>query len=95
MKCVVIDGSIVNGLKQPFLFSFLLDKPTGYEVFCVPETIHYEKVNKSALQTIPFCLENNENENNFNGEKLTYTIQMIKISTIKGTFKNLKVVLTV
>ena len=43
LKWNVIDGSIVNGLRQPILFSFVLDKPEGYEVFCQPETIHYKK----------------------------------------------------
>ena len=27
LKCDVSDGSIVSGLRQPLLFSFLLDKP--------------------------------------------------------------------
>ena len=29
IKCDVIDGSVVNGIRQPILFSFVLDKP-GY-----------------------------------------------------------------
>ena len=29
LKCDVIDGSVVNGLRQPILFSFILDKPAG------------------------------------------------------------------
>ena len=29
LKCDVIDGSVVNGLRQPILFSFTLDKPSG------------------------------------------------------------------
>ena len=33
LKCHVIDGSVVNGLRQPILFSSVLDKPSGYEVF--------------------------------------------------------------
>ena len=28
-KCDVIDGSIVGGLRQPMLFSFVSDKPSG------------------------------------------------------------------
>jgi len=40
LKCDVIDGSIQNGQRQPVLFSFVLDKPSGYKVFCEPETIH-------------------------------------------------------
>ena len=30
LKCDVIDGSVVNGDRQPILYSFVLDKPSGY-----------------------------------------------------------------
>ena len=29
LKCDVIDGSVVNGIRQPILYSFVLDKPSG------------------------------------------------------------------
>ena len=58
----VIDGSVVNGLRQPILFSFVLDKPSGYKVFCEPETIQYRRINKIVLNTITFYLENDNNE---------------------------------
>ena len=80
LKCDVIDGSIQNGLRQPILYSFVLDKPAGYKVFSEPETIHYKKINKSLLNTITFYLEDDNNkEVDFNGETLTFTLQMIKI----------------
>ena len=80
LKCDCIDGSIQNGVRQPILFSFVLDKPSGYKVFCQPETIHYKKINKSVLNTISFYLEDDNNEEvDFNGETLTFTLQMIKI----------------
>ena len=80
LKCDVIDGSVVNGLRQPILYSFVLDKPTRYKVFSEPETIHYKKINKSVLNTITFYLEDDNNEEvNFNQETLTFTLQMIKI----------------
>ena len=37
--------------------------------------------------------DNNHKEFNFNGETMTFTLQMIKIWTIKWAFKNLKVIL--
>ena len=46
LKCDCIDGSVVNGLRQPILYSFVLDKKPGYKVFSEPETIHYKKLNK-------------------------------------------------
>ena len=80
LKCDIIDGSIVNGVRQPVLYSFVIDKKPGYKVFCEPETIHYKKINKSVLNTIIFYLEDDNNkEVDFNGETLTFTLQMIKI----------------
>ena len=79
LKCDVIEGSVVNGLRQPILYSFELDKLPGYQVFCEPETIHYKK-NKSVLNVITFSLEDDNNEEvNFNGETLTFTLPLIKI----------------
>ena len=80
LKCDCIDGSIQDGLRQPILFSFVLDKPSGYKIFCEPETIHYKKINKSVLNTITFYIEDDINEEvDFNQETLTFTLQMIKI----------------
>ena len=80
LKCDCIDGTIQDGIRQPVLFSFVLDKPAGYKVFCEPESIHYKKLNKSVLDTITFYLEDDNNEEvNFNEETLTFTLQMIKI----------------
>ena len=80
LKCDVIDGSVVNGLRQPILYSFMLDKKPGYKVFSEPETIHYKKINKSVLNTIKFYLEDDNNEAvDFNQETLTFTLQMTKI----------------
>ena len=80
LSCHVINGSLVNGLRQPILYSFVLDKKPGYKVFSQPETIHYKKNIKSALNTITLYLENDNNEEvNFNGKTLTFTLQMIKI----------------
>ena len=91
LKCNVIDGSLVNGLRQPIIYSFVLDKLPGYKVFCPPETIQYKKINKTALNTTAFYLEDDNNkEVNFNGETLTFTLQMIKIWMNKWAFKNFK-----
>ena len=62
LKCDAIDGSVVNGIRQPILYSFVSDKPSVYKVFCEPETIHYKKINKSVLNTITFYLEDDNNK---------------------------------
>ena len=80
LKCDCIDGSIQDGIRQPILYSFVLDKKPGYKIFSEPETVHYKKINKSVLNTITFYLEDdNYEEVDFNGETLTFTLQMIKI----------------
>ena len=80
LKCDCIDGSIQDGVGQPILFSFVLDKKQGYKVFCEPETIHYKKINKSVLDTIAFYLEDDKNEEViFIEETLTFLLQMVKI----------------
>ena len=75
LKCDCIDGSIQDGVRQSILFSFVLEKPAGYKVFCEPETIHYKKINKSVLNTITFYLNDDDNEEvDFNGETMTFTL---------------------
>ena len=69
-------------LKYESIYSivFFKNKLPGYKVFCEPETIHYKKGNKSVLNTINFYLEDDNNEEvNFNGETITFKLQMIKI----------------
>ena len=56
-----------------------MDKKPRYKVFCEPETIHYKKQNKSVLNAKTFYLEDDNNEEvDFNGETLTFTLQMFK-----------------
>ena len=54
LKCDVIDGSVVDGLRQPILYSFVLYKLPGYKIFSEPETKYYKKINKSVLNIITF-----------------------------------------
>ena len=81
LKCDVIDGSVVDGLRQPILYSFVLDKLPGYKVFSEPETIHHEKINKSVLNTITFYSEDDNNkEVDFNGQTSTFTYKLSKFN---------------
>ena len=80
LNCDNIDGSVVNGLRQPILYSFVLDILPGYKLFCEPETKLFKKLNKSNLNTITFYLEDdNDKEVDFNQETLIFTLQLIKI----------------
>ena len=80
LKCDCVDGSIVNGIREQNLFSFNLSAPPGYKIIKEPNIILYKKINKTRLDSIQFFLEdNNHNPVDFNGETLTFTIQIIKI----------------
>ena len=80
LKCDCVDGSIVNGIREQILFSFNLSAPPGYKIIKEPNLILYKKINKTRLDSIQFFLEdNNHNPVDFNGETLTFTIQIIKI----------------
>ena len=66
-------------IAEAFNFSFILDQPAGFKVFCLPETIHYKTTNKSVLNTKTFYLEHdNHEEVDFNGETLTFTLLLVK-----------------
>ena len=43
LKSDCVDGSIVNGLREQILFSFLLYSPTGYKIRKEPTAIIYKK----------------------------------------------------
>ena len=61
------------------LVLFWTSKP-GKKNFGEPETKHYEKIDKSFLNTIGFYLEDDDHKKiTFNGQPLTFTSQFIKI----------------
>ena len=80
LKCDCVDGSIVNGIREQILFSFNLSAPPGYKIIKEPTTVLYKLINKPRLDTIKcFFEDSNHNPVDFNGETLTFTIQIIKI----------------
>ena len=91
LNCDVVDGGLQKGLLTPVLFNFLLVKPSGYKVFYEPETFQYKRIIKSVLNTVSFHFEvDNHEKVDFNGETLSYTLQMIKIWAIKWACKKWK-----
>ena len=80
LKCDCVDGSIVNDIREQILFSFNLSAPPGYKIIKEPTTLLYKLINKTRLDTIQFFLEDSNHDSvDFNGETLTFTIQIIKI----------------
>ena len=60
MKCDCIQGSIVNGTREPILYSFALSFPPGHKIFNQPIVKLFKKVNKSVLSHITFYLEDDK-----------------------------------
>ena len=80
LKCNVVDGSIVNGVREPILYSFALDQPPGHKIYKEPKVKLFKKINKSVLSHITFYFEDDDySPVEFNGETISFTCQLIKI----------------
>ena len=80
LKCDCIKGSIVNGVREPILFSFALSSPPGYKIYKEPRIQLFKKINKSVLSHITFYFEDDDHKPvGFNGETISFTCQLIKI----------------
>ena len=54
LKCDCINVSIVNGVREPILYSFALFSPPGHKIFEEPRIKLFKKINKSVLSQITF-----------------------------------------
>ena len=80
LKCDCIDGSIMNGTREPILYSFALDQPPGHKIYKEPKVKLFKKINKSVLSHITFYFEDDDYRAvDFNGETISFTCQLIKI----------------
>ena len=80
LKCDCIDGSIVNGVREPILYSFALDQPPGHKIYKEPKVKLFKKINKSVLSHITFYFEDDDYKAvDFNNEIVSFTCQLIKI----------------
>ena len=80
LKCDCIDGSIMNGIREPILYSFSLDQPPGHKIYKEPKVKLFKKINKSILSHITFYLEDDDYKSvDFNNETISFTCQLIKI----------------
>ena len=80
LKCDCVQGSIVNGKREPILFSFGLSSPPGHKIYKEPRIKLFKKVNKSVLSHITFYLEDDDYKPvDFHGETISFNCQLIKI----------------
>ena len=79
-KCDCIQGSIVNGIREPILYSFALSSPPGHKIYKEPRVKLVKKMNKSVLSHVTFYSEDDDHKPvNFNNETISFTCQLIKI----------------
>ena len=80
LKCDCIQGSIVNGKREPILYSFALSSPPGHKIYKEPRIKLFKKVNKSVLSHIIFYFEDDDHKAvDFNNETISFTCQLFKI----------------
>ena len=78
LKTDCIQGSILNGVRQTFLYSVGLNQPPGHKIFKEPKLKLFKRVNKSVLSHITFYLEDDDHKAaDFNGETISFTCQLI------------------
>ena len=79
-KCDCIQGSIVNGIREPILFSFALSSPPGRKIFEKLKIKLFKKINKSVLSHITFYSQDDDHKHfDFHYETVWFTCQLIKI----------------
>ena len=80
LKSDCIQGSIVNGIREPILYSFALSSPPGHKIHKEPRIKLFKKINKSVLSHITYYFEDDDHKTvDFNGEIISFTCQLIKI----------------
>ena len=80
LKCDCLQGSIVNGIREPILYSFALSSPPGHKIYKEPKVKLFKRINKSVLSHITFYLENDDHKPvDFHNETVSFTCQLIKL----------------
>ena len=80
LKCDCTQGSIVNGIREPILYSFALSSPPGHKIYKEPRVKLFKKINKSVLSHITFYTEDDDHKSVvFNNETISFTCQLIKV----------------
>ena len=80
LKSDCVEGSIVNGIREPISYSFALNKPPFHKIYKEPKVNFFKNINKSVLSHPAFYLENDDHKPvDFNGETISFNCQLIKI----------------
>ena len=74
-----IQGSIVNGVREPILYSFALSSPPGHKIYKEPRIKFSKEINISVLSHIFYPEDDDHKSIDFNGETLSFTCQLNEI----------------
>ena len=75
LKCDCIQGSIVNGTREPILYSFAFSSPPGHKMYKEPRVKLFKKVIKSVLSHITFYFEDDDHKPvGFDGETVSFIV---------------------
>ena len=79
LKADCVQGSIVNGIREPILYTFALSSKPGYKINKEAKIKLFKKVNESVLSHITFYSEDDDHKAfDFNAETINFTCQLIK-----------------
>ena len=80
LKADCVNGSIVNGIRKPILYSFVFSSPPVHKLFNQPRIKLFKKTNKPVLSIITFYIKDDDHKPvDFIGETISLTCQLIKI----------------
>ena len=79
LKRDCIHGSIVNGVREPILYSFTLDKPPGHKTHHTAKIKLFKMINKSVLSHIRNYLKDYDHKAvDFDKQTMSFAFQLIK-----------------
>ena len=79
LKCDCIQGSIVNGKREPILFSFASYSPPGHKIYKEPRVKLFKRINKSVLSHITSYFEDDVYKPvDFHNETISFICQLNK-----------------
>ena len=80
LKGDCFDGSIMNGTREPILYSFALDQPPGQKIHKKPRIKLFKKIYRRVLSHTTYYLEDDDYKPvDFNNETVSFTRQLIEI----------------
>lgn len=77
VNCDIIEGSYLNGMQEPVLYSFFPDVPPGYKMNEKPNTVIYLPVTIPTINSIHIWLtDQNHKPLNLRGETITIRLHL-------------------